>query len=222
MLSIPWAFLTIVFMTLVSKSLRSLAFGRADSIALDVSICSFLYALLSGLFASETFEVFLHGELMRCLVLLLFAFVIAATHRHYKDLCMAGIRTHIARLRAVWDHRASRGTVPTEGSLEDTVLDEAELLAEQSIEVWYSQFADKLFYRFLRRADSDDVRSFKKKKSRIRWSFANLLNHLGIMDENDVRLNDKDFNIDNRSQILGMVIFDTLMILSVLVAVRIL
>jgi len=215
-----YAFLVIVGMTVISKGLRSLAFGRADSIALDVSISAFFYCLIDSLLRSPTAEVFLHEELMRCIVLLLFAFIIAATHRHYKDMCMAKITSEVERLRSIRNHASGTPKSVQDAAMEKTVLDETELLARQAIEVWYSQFADRMFYRFLRGGDPGEARSFKKKKTLVRWSFANILNSLGIMDESDRKLNDQDFNIDNKSQIIGMLIFDSMMILSVLVAIR--
>ena len=42
------SFLIILVMTLCSKFLRTLAFGRSDSVALELCICCFLYRLLTA------------------------------------------------------------------------------------------------------------------------------------------------------------------------------
>ena len=81
---------------------------------------------------------------------------------------------------------------------------------------------DKLFSRLLKRTDKGEVKSFRKKKSLVRWAFADILNSLDITPEGEKKLNDRDLNIENRSQIIGMCIFDLLEVLSLLVALRIL
>ena len=210
----------ILVMTLCSKFLRTLAFGRSDSIALEIAICSFLYDLVLAVKQSPDWAWFWREELMRCLVLLLFAFVIAAVHRHYKDLAMAKVDGHVERLRTILHQ--GRTPRPEERSFADTVLDNTGLLARASIDVWYSQFVDKLFYRLLKRTDKDEVKSFRKKKSRVRWAFADILNGLDITTEQGQKLKDTDLNIENRSQIIGMCIFDALEVASLLVALRIL
>ena len=75
------SFLIILVMTLCSKFLRTLAFGRSDSVALELCICSFLYRLLAAVMEAPDWGFFFREELMRCLVLLLFAFVVAAVHK---------------------------------------------------------------------------------------------------------------------------------------------
>ncbi len=211
----------IIMMTLISKTLRGLAFGRSDSIALEVAICSFLYNLMYAIAISSSVDGFIHNELMRCVVLLLFAFVIAATHKHYKELSMAMVDKQVERLKAIRSH-TTRHLLDDDGQaeVEDVVLEHTPLIARASIDVWYSQFADKMFYRILRKADKGDVKSFRKKKSLVRWAFADILNSLNIADEDERKLDDKDFNIDNKNQITGMIIFDLMEFLSLIVAIR--
>ena len=210
----------ILVMILCSKFLRTLAFGRSDSIALEVAICSFLYDLVLAVKQSPDWAWFWREELMRCLVLLLFAFVIAAVHRHYKDLAMAKVDRQVDHLRTILHNGRTPG--PGKRTVADTVLDNTGLLARASIDVWYSQFMDKLFFRLLKRTDKGDLKSFRKKKSLVRWAFADILNSLDITPEGEKKLNDRDLNIENRSQIIGMCIFDALEVASLLVALRIL
>ena len=232
------SFLIILVMTLCSKFLRTLAFGRSDSVALELCICSFLYRLLAAVAslsgrrpAPFRFRYprgfFFREELMRCLVLLLFAFVVAAVHKYNKDLCMAQVDQLVRERRTVLRLCGRFDETDMLQSPEEAILDNTGLLARASIDVWYSQFMDKLFYRLLRRADSGDVkRSFRKKKTLVRWAFAELLNSisLGVHPENGPELealDDKAFNIPNKRQIVSMAVFDAMELLSLLVALKI-
>ena len=219
--------LIILAMTLVSKFLRTLAFGRSDSIALEICICAFLYNLLYALATSASLDVFVHRELMRCIVLLMFAFVVAAIHKYNKDLCMAQIERLVEQRRAVLQCTRGVRELGAKESLEETVLDHTPLLARASIDVWYSQFVDKGFFGILKATDKGNVKSFRKKKSLVRWAFADLLNNLGITvtdpqhPEEPVILDDRSFNIANSKQIISMVVFDAMELLSLLVAARV-
>lgn len=220
----------ILVMTLCSKFLRSLAFGRSDSIALEVSICCFLYALMDGLRRASDLSVFLHGELMRCAVLLFLAFVIAAVHKYNKDLCMAQVDRLTEQRKTALAFLGRAHKADEESSLEEVVLDHTGLLARASIDVWYSQFVDKIFYDVLKRADKGELKSFRKKKTLVRWAFADLLNAMKIPlspegedgeDADFCDLDDKSFNIPNARQIVSMVIFDSMALLSILIAIRV-
>lgn len=220
-------FLIILVMTLCSKFLRMLAFGRSDSIALELCICCFLYRLLAAVMEAPDWGFFFREELMRCLVLLLFAFVVAAVHKYNKDLCMAQVDQLVRERRTVLRLCGRFDETDMLQSPEEAILDNTGLLARASIDVWYSQFMDKLFYRILRRADSGDVkRSFRKKKTLVRWAFAELLNSisLGVRPENGPELealDDKAFNIPNKRQIVSMAVFDGMELLSLLAALKI-
>ena len=212
-------FLLLLLVIFISKFLRQLAFGRSDSIALEVAICSFIINLIIAVTKSATAAEFFENEFMRCLVLFLMAFVIAMVHHYYKELCMQQIDAIIQKLRTM-----KKYTDIDEGeyeALEEKILNNTYLIAKQSVDVWYSQFADVLFYRFLKKVDSSEEKSFKKKKGLIRWGFADILNNLPVMLHSaEVKLTDKDLNINNRRQITGMVIFDLMQFLSLAVAVR--
>ena len=129
------SFAIILVMTLSSKFLRTLAFGRSDSIALELCICSFLYCLLSSLFAAPDWASFFHNDLMRCLVLLFFAFVVAAVHKYNKDLCMAQV-DQIVRERKTVLKCSGRIHDADAQSVEEVVLDNVGLLARASVDVW--------------------------------------------------------------------------------------
>lgn len=222
------SFAIILVMTFFSKYLRTLAFGRSDSVALELCICCFLYCLMSSLFAAQDLTVFLHNDLMRCIVLLFFAFVVAALHKYNKDLCMAQVDQIVRERKTVLKYSGRQRELDAAQGVEDAVLDNVGLLARASVDVWYSQFMDKLFYRILKRTDKSDIkRSFRKKKTLVRWAFADLINSLGIevrddSDPNDPgTLDDKSFNISNKKQIISMVVFDSMELLSLLVALRI-
>ena len=133
---------------------------------------------------------------------------------------MAKVDRQVDHLRTILHNGRTPG--PGKRTVADTVLDNTGLLARASIDVWYSQFMDKLFFRLLKRTDKGDVKSFRKKKSLVRWAFADILNSLDITPEGEKKLNDRDLNIENRSQIIGMCIFDALEVASLLVALRIL
>lgn len=210
----------IVLMMLCSKALRSLAFGRPDSIALECSICSFLYYFIHSLATADSLSSFLHNDLMRCLVLLSFAFVIAALHRYNKSMCMARIELIINHLQDMLKHNSRVADNEESHTIKETVLDNAGKLANQSIDVWYSQFADRWFYTLLKKADKGQVKSFKKKKALIRWSFADILNSLNLADMDEKKLDDKDFNIPEKSQAISMLVFDLMACLSIIVALE--
>ena len=75
----------------------------------------------------------------------------------------------------------------------------------------------------------DDVRairksrSFKEKKKKVRSAFVDIVNSLPTVNGQLTRASyaDEDFNIDNRRQIIGIVTFDVMAVLSVILAVRI-
>ncbi|MCR5325090.1 MAG: hypothetical protein K6E85_17680 [Lachnospiraceae bacterium] len=203
----------------ISKFLRQLAFGRSDSIALEVAICSFMFNFVIAVTKSASAAEFFENELMRCLVLLLMAFIIAMVHHYYKELCMQQIDAILQKLRTM-----KKYSDVDEGEyaiLEQKILDHTYLIAKQAVDVWYSQFADIMFFRFLKKFDSSEEKSFKKKKGLIRWGFADILNSLPVMQYGaEAKLTDKDLNINNRRQITGMVIFDLMQFLSLAVAIR--
>ena len=226
----------ILCMTLFSKFLRQTAFGRPDSIALDVSICCFLYNLfiVAGNWSGPAS--FFKNEFLRCLILLIFAFITAFVHRQNKKKCVKNIRQMITDMKAAGGYEgadsAAAETQP-DRITEATVLDNLEVLAQSSIDVWYSQFADALFNRQLK-ALNDRLTSgtgsrnrnkrvsFKEKKRRVRVAFASIVNSLPVMNGKMMRskYSDEDFNIGNEDQIMGMIIFDIMMVLSLIVAVR--
>ena len=210
----------ILVVIFVSKYLRQLAFGRPDSIALEITICAFIYNLVIAVHDSANMSEFIDNELMRCLALFFMAFVIAMIHHYYKEMCMKQLEGILSKLRMM--ERMSQDEMGEETILEDRVLEHTYLIARQSVDVWYSQFADVLFYRFLKKVDSSEEKSFKKKKSLVRWGFADILNSLPVMrNSSEPKLTDKDLNINNKSQIFGMVIFDLMQFLSLIVALRI-
>ena len=212
-------FFVLLLIIFISKFLRQLAFGRSDSIALEVAICSFMFNMVIAVTKSSSASEFFENELMRCLVLFLMAFVIAMVHHYYKELCMQQIEGIIQKLRTM-----KKYSDVEEGEyelLEEKILDNTYLIAKQSVDVWYSQFADVLFFRFLKKVDSSEEKSFKKKKGLIRWGFADILNSLPVMQYGaEAKLTDKDLNINNRRQITGMIIFDLMQFLSLAVAIR--
>lgn len=228
MIDILISMIFIVAMTMCSKYLRILAFGRAGSVSLELCICAFLYNLIIAVSNAPDWNWFFRNELMRCGVLLLFALVVAALHRYNKELCMAKVDQMLMQRKTVLLYTAKERGRRVGQSVEEVVLDNAGLLARASIDMWYSQFVDKLFYRFLKRTDSGDMkRSFRKKKSVVRWAFADLINSLDIDGDEQpgvidiAKLDDKSFNIPNKRQIVSMVIFDTMELLALLVAVRV-
>lgn len=216
----------ILVMILCSKFLRSLAFGRSDSIALEVCICALMYCLITSLIHSPDLNCFFHEDLMRCLVLFAFALVVAAIHKHNKDLCLAHIDQLVNLRRVALKYCRRLNGISTSG-LEEAVLNNTVLLARASIDVWYSQFMDKLFYKILKRTDKDPKRSFRKKKTLVRWAFADLLNNLIIEECGKINLDvsetldDKSLNIPGKDQIISMVIFDIMAALAIMVALRI-
>ena len=152
-------FFVLLLIIFISKFLRQLAFGRSDSIALEVAICSFMFNMVIAVTKSSSASEFFENELMRCLVLFLMAFVIAMVHHYYKELCMQQIEGIIQKLRTM-----KKYSDVEEGEyelLEEKILDNTYLIAKQSVDVWYSQFADVLFFRFLKKVDSSEEKSFK-------------------------------------------------------------
>ena len=212
-------FILILVIIFVSKFLRQLAFGRSDSIALEIAICSFIYNLITAVKASASVREFIDNELMRCLVLFFMAFVIAMVHHYYKEMSMQQLEAILQKLRML--KKYSEYSQEEDTVLEEKILEHTYMIARQSIDVWYSQFADILFYRFLKKVDSSEEKSFKKKKSLVRWGFADILNNLPVMRYSaETKLTDKDLNINNKRQITGMVIFDLMQFLSLAVAIR--
>ena len=226
----------ILLMSLSSKFLRQTAFGRSDSIALDVSICSFLYNLMIVAGAWSGLMWFVREESLRCLLLFLFAFITAFVHKQNKKKCVrkAGrIVTEIRTAGGYSDISGAGNETKPDRIMEATVLDNLELLAQSSIDVWYSQFADAMFGKQLKAfydrrnsggqsTEKNKTRSFKEKKRRIRSAFAAIVNSLPTMNGKMMRTkySDEDFNIGNEDQIMGMLIFDVMMALSLIVAVR--
>lgn len=210
-------------MTLISKYLRQLAFGRADSIALELSICSFLYNLFYATTKTNNISDFFQNELLRCITLLLFAFIIAVVHHYYKCMCMQKVERIVDKYSSKLDEQIDSKSIENESewNLEKTVLDHIEVIAQQSIDVWYSEFVDALLYRFIKKTNRPEEETLRKKKSIIRWAFADILNAMEVTKKSNKKLNDRDFNIDIKNQKMGMVIFDTMEILSIIVAVRI-
>lgn len=226
----------ILCMTLSGKLLRQTAFGRPDSIALDVSICCFLYNLMVVAGSWTGLIPFFREEFLRCLVLFLFAFITAFVHRQNKKKCVRKVGQISAEMKAAAGYAgtdsAANETHP-DRIAEATVLDHLELLAQSAIDVWYSQFADAMFNRQLKafydkKHPNEDARarnkgrSFKEKKKRVRSAFAAIVNSLPVMNGKMMRskYSDEDFNIGNEDQIMGMIIFDIMMVLSLVVAVR--
>lgn len=211
----------IIIMAIISKFLRQLAFGRSDSIALEIAICAFLYNLIVVVKKNYSVQYFISNELLRCVILLLFPFVIAIVHYMYKNQCMKQIESIVKMLQDN-TRRESDKDKESDRKLEKTILDNTELLTKQSIDVWYSEFADasKLRKIFLKR-DSSREKSFKKKKKLIRKAFTDILNNIPARLYLERPLDDRDFNIDNKSQITGMIIFDVMAVLAVLVAIRV-
>lgn len=210
----------IICMTLISKFMRQLAFGRADSIALEVAVCSFLYNFLYATSKSRSMGEFIHGELLRCITLLLFAFIIAIVHHYYKSMCMQKVEKIVDGLSTrLGDQDDEKNK--SERDFEKALLKHTEVIAQQSIDVWYSEFVDALLYRFIKKTNRPEEKTLRKKKSIIRWAFADILNAMEVTKKNNKKLNDRDFNIDIQNQKMGMVIFDTMEILSIIVAVRI-
>ena len=222
------ALAVIIVMTLISKAIRQLATGRSDSIALEVALCSFTYNLIYSVAVTESPGDFVHHELMRCIVLLLFAFIIAAVHKHYKDLCMAQIDKQVDQLDTLYrmnqDTEENEEDVTLRG-LRVTVLRNVGILAREAISVCYSTFIDRTVFNssrlsgVLRKRDKKDTKGFRRNKSVVRQSFSDLLNNLGILGAKSID-RDRDLNIDEKSQITGLIIFDVLAILALLTAIR--
>ena len=110
-------FILILVIIFVSKFLRQLAFGRSDSIALEIAICSFIYNLITAVKASASVREFIDNELMRCLVLFFMAFVIAMVHHYYKEMSMQQLEAILQRLRMLKKYSEN-------SQEEDTVLEE--------------------------------------------------------------------------------------------------
>lgn len=232
-MAIIQALFIILCMTFGSKFLRQTAFGRPDSIALDVSICCFLYNLMiiAGKWAGLTW--FFKEEFLRCLLLFLFAFITAFVHRQNKKKCVQRVARIAAEIKAAGEYTGEGNELQADRIMEETVLDNLEVLAGSSIDVWYSQFADAMFGRqlkaFYNRKHAGDAgteksksRSFKEKKKRVRSAFAAIVNSLPTMNGKMMRAkySDEDFNIGNEDQIMGMLIFDIMMAFSLILAVR--
>ncbi len=213
--------LIIIIMVLVSKFLRQLAFGRSDSVALEIGICAFLYNLIVAVKNSESINYFVSNELLRCVILLMFPFVIAIVHYFYKNQCMKQIESNVNVLRT--NMKLEKDDEKKYGrALEEVILNNTMLLTRQSIDVWYSEFADASSLRkFLPKKDSSGEKSFKKKKKLVRRGFADILNNIPAAHYLEKKLTDSDFNIENRDQIIGMIIFDVAEVLALLVAVRV-
>lgn len=236
------SFLIIAFMTACSKFLRQYGFGRADSIALDIAICSFLFNLIVVIKTFTDPAAFLRHELLRCVLLLVFPLVISVIHHQNKKRCMKKIAGIVAEIKAAGRYEGDDSAANEIGSrgrfTEATILDNLEILANSSIDVWYSQWADAAFrkplgkyYELTHAKDEkkDDVRairksrSFKEKKKKVRSAFVDIVNSLPTVNGQLTRASyaDEDFNIDNRRQIIGIVTFDVMAVLSVILAVRI-
>ncbi len=71
----------------VSMLIRWIAFSRMDSWAMEISVAALIYNILYGIYASETIAEFCRNELLRCIVLLMFALAIAGIHLHYAFVC---------------------------------------------------------------------------------------------------------------------------------------
>ena len=69
----------------------------------------------------------------------------------------------------------------------------------------------------------DLAADLKEKKKKVRSAFVDIVNSLPTVNGQLTRASyaDEDFNIDNRRQIIGIVTFDVMAVLSVILAVRI-
>ncbi len=81
------AFCLIWLITGISMLARWIAFNRMDSWALEVSVASLIYNVIYGFYISESLTDFLHNELFRCIILLMFVLAIAGIHLHYAYVC---------------------------------------------------------------------------------------------------------------------------------------
>lgn len=93
-----------------SMLIRWIAFSRMDSWAMEISVAALIYNILYGVYASETVADFCHKELLRCIVLLMFALAIAGIHLHYafvcRDKCGDHFNNAILILRREAEHTA--------------------------------------------------------------------------------------------------------------------
>ena len=237
MVDVIKSFMIIVIMVMCSKFLRQLSFGRSDSLALDITICAFLYNLMNAFLISPDIYYFFTHESVRCIVLFIFGFIISFVHRQNKKKCMKRIGDVIDAIKENGGYNIGNSScleIEPERVMEATILDNLPLLAQSSIDVWYSQFADAMFNKQLKRyydsrhKGEDEIqknkgRSFREGKKRVRSAFVDLVNNLPTVNGklNRSKYEEDEFNIDNEDQIMGMIIFDAMMLMSVLVAVRV-
>ena len=240
-----FSLLIIALMVGCSKFLRQYAVGRPDSLALDVAICSFLFNLILAIKNSPDLLFFLRHELLRCIVLFAFAFVISYLHKRNKKELMVQIAGTVSEIKAAGDYQGTESAREEVGQrkriMEATILDHLEVLARSAIDVWYSQFADAMFKKPLQKMSGKKKRSpdgtateendlqkrrnqtFKKEKRKVRSAFVDIVNSLPTVNERmrRAKYSDEDFNIGNRKQIVSMIVFDVMEVLAVLVAIRI-
>ena len=229
------AFILILVLLLVSIFCRWLAFNRMDSVALDLCIAAFIYNLFHALSITDSMQQFLDEEMMRCIVLFLFAFIVGAVHRHYSEMCQALIRNKIDKAKMALEfNRRNRmdddefdetDVSETLYFAQQTILDQAKQLAEKTIFVCYSAFIDRFSYNYLpkfllKKKKQKGTKGFRPNKTAVRQGLADMVNALEI--EGVEVLKETDFNIDEKNQMIGLCLFDLMELRSVLVALRIL
>lgn len=224
------ALCVILLITVVSMVCRWLAFKRMDSVALDISLASFLYNLMYSIFISDSLDYFLHHELMRCIVILMFTIIIGAVHRYYFEINQARIKAKIDKARLALELQYKDVIEEDEDERlifenEMKIIDQVQKLAERSISVLYSQYIDAFafdktfFKKFLKDKKTKGTKGFRPNKTAVREGLAEILNTLEI--EGIEKFKGEDFNIEIKSQAVGMILFDLMEVLSVIVAIRV-